>query len=132
MGNESGSWFGGDPGLAGGLVSVARAGAGTKETSTLWTNAISTQLTDQPGPEFFPSLSPDGKSFVYASHAADNWDIKTVIRIGRRMVNESPFTPIEAVDTKSGRLTRTAVDWSSSPTLPQVEASSFLSGRRMG
>src|SRR6266581_4867882 len=38
-------------------------------------NATFTQLTDQSGPEYFPSLSPDGKSFVYASHAAGNWDI---------------------------------------------------------
>src|SRR6185369_840653 len=33
------------------------------------------QLTYQPGPEFFPSLSPDGKAIVYASHASGNWDI---------------------------------------------------------
>jgi eukaryotic-like serine/threonine-protein kinase len=38
-------------------------------------NATFTQLTDQPGPEYFPSLSPDGKSFAYASYAAGNWDI---------------------------------------------------------
>ena len=34
-----------------------------------------TQLTDQPGPGNFPSLSSDGKSFVYASRASGNWDI---------------------------------------------------------
>ena len=33
------------------------------------------QLTYQSGPEFFPSLSPDGKSTVYASRASGNWDI---------------------------------------------------------
>jgi Tol biopolymer transport system component len=33
------------------------------------------QLTYQSGPEFFPSLSPDGKSMVYASRASGNWDI---------------------------------------------------------
>lgn len=33
------------------------------------------QLTSEAGPELFPSLSPDGKSFVYASRAAGNWDI---------------------------------------------------------
>ena len=38
-------------------------------------SATFTQLTDQPGPEYFPSLSPDGKSFVYASNASGNWDI---------------------------------------------------------
>ncbi|HEX6717049.1 MAG TPA: protein kinase [Pyrinomonadaceae bacterium] len=33
------------------------------------------QITYQSGPEFFPSLSPDGKSIVYASRASGNWDI---------------------------------------------------------
>ena len=33
------------------------------------------QLTSQPGMELFPSLSPDGKTFVYASAAEGNWDI---------------------------------------------------------
>jgi Tol biopolymer transport system component len=33
------------------------------------------QVTYQSGPEFFPSLSPDGKSTVYASRASGNWDI---------------------------------------------------------
>jgi serine/threonine-protein kinase len=33
------------------------------------------QLTYQVGPEFFPSLSPDGKSIVYASRESGNWDI---------------------------------------------------------
>lgn len=34
-----------------------------------------TQLTYQPGPEFFPSLSPDGKTLAYASRTSGNWDI---------------------------------------------------------
>ncbi len=33
------------------------------------------QLTYESGPEFFPSLSPDGKSIAYASRATGNWDI---------------------------------------------------------
>ena len=33
------------------------------------------QLTDQAGPETFPSLSPDGKSLVYAARASATWDI---------------------------------------------------------
>ena len=33
------------------------------------------QLTDQPGEELYPSLSPDGQSLVYASQASGNWDI---------------------------------------------------------
>lgn len=38
-------------------------------------NLSFTQLTDQSGAEFFPSLSPDGKSVVYASKASGNWDL---------------------------------------------------------
>src|SRR6185369_10736707 len=33
------------------------------------------QLTYQSGPEFFPTLSPDGRSVAYSSHAHGNWDI---------------------------------------------------------
>ena len=32
-------------------------------------------VTDDPGAELFPSLSPDGKSIVYAGKASGNWDI---------------------------------------------------------
>jgi Tol biopolymer transport system component len=38
-------------------------------------NLSFTQLTDQSGSELFPSLSPDGKSVVYASKASGNWDL---------------------------------------------------------
>jgi serine/threonine protein kinase/Tol biopolymer transport system component len=47
---------------------------------TVW---IFSQLTDAPGPELFPSLSPDGKTFVYAAQASGNWDI-FVHRVGGR------------------------------------------------
>jgi Tol biopolymer transport system component/predicted Ser/Thr protein kinase len=40
-----------------------------------WIGATTTKLTDQPGPELFPSLSPDGEFVIYASQAAGNWDI---------------------------------------------------------
>ena len=38
-------------------------------------NPTFSQLTSQSGPELYPSLSPDGRLFVYASPAAGNWDI---------------------------------------------------------
>ncbi|MBM3744354.1 MAG: hypothetical protein FJW34_00980 [Acidobacteria bacterium] len=38
-------------------------------------DATFTQLTDLPGQEIYPSLSPDGGSFVYARRASGNWDI---------------------------------------------------------
>ena len=40
-----------------------------------WTSAKTIQLTNSAGPEFFPSLAADGKSFIYASRASGNWDI---------------------------------------------------------
>jgi Tol biopolymer transport system component len=33
------------------------------------------QITHKSGPEFFPSLSPDGKSIAYAGRESGNWDI---------------------------------------------------------
>jgi eukaryotic-like serine/threonine-protein kinase len=38
-----------------------------------WSTAKNTKLTDQVGTEFFPSISPDGRDFVYT--AADNDDL---------------------------------------------------------
>ena len=58
---------------AGLLYVLFRRNPLTKETPTI--KATFTQLSDQTGPEYFPSLSPDGKSFVYAGFASGNWDI---------------------------------------------------------
>src|SRR2546426_7219064 len=58
---------------AGGVLFFFRRSPATKEATLR--NATFTQLTDQSGPEYFPSLSPDGKSFVSASYLAGNWDI---------------------------------------------------------
>ena len=48
------------------------SGRSTEEISGQWSFS---QLTDQPGQELYPSLSPDGRSLVYASKASGNWDI---------------------------------------------------------
>lgn len=41
-----------------------------------WSRATHLQLTDHSGTEFFPSLAPDGKSFVYASRSrSGNFDL---------------------------------------------------------
>jgi Tol biopolymer transport system component len=45
------------------------------------------QLTDQPGWERFPSLSPDGKSVAYASRTTGNWDIYLQRVGGRNPIN---------------------------------------------
>jgi len=55
--------------------------------------ATFTQLSDQPGPEYYPSLSPDGKSFVYAGFAAGNWDIYLQRVGGKNPVNLTKDSP---------------------------------------
>src|SRR3989454_3493698 len=72
---------------------LPRLGSRTKEASTPLRNATFTQLTDQPGLEYFPSLSPDGKSFVYASYAAGNWDIYLQRVGGKNPVNLTKDSP---------------------------------------
>jgi Tol biopolymer transport system component len=59
------------------IVSFAllRWGDEKKEIRFPWSDARSVMLTDDAGEEVFPSLAPDGGSFVYASRAAGNWDI---------------------------------------------------------
>jgi len=46
-----------------------------------------TQLTDLSGQELFPSLSPDAKSFIYASPAAGKWDIYLQRVGGKNAIN---------------------------------------------
>jgi Tol biopolymer transport system component/tRNA A-37 threonylcarbamoyl transferase component Bud32 len=45
-----------------------------------------THFTSQPGPEWFPTFSPDGKTIAYASMASGNWDIY-LQRVGGRNTN---------------------------------------------
>ena len=56
------------------IAAVATAGAyfyysrtSSPSEAIDWKNAKSVPLTDQPGIEYFPSISPDGKDFVYAA-----------------------------------------------------------------
>ncbi|HKS41353.1 MAG TPA: protein kinase [Blastocatellia bacterium] len=42
-----------------------------------WLTARSTQVTDFPHEEFFPSISPDGNTIVYARRSGSDWDIFT-------------------------------------------------------
>jgi Tol biopolymer transport system component/predicted Ser/Thr protein kinase len=55
-----------------------------------WSRAKHVQLTTQHGTEFFPSLAPDGKNFVYASDQNGNFDL-FVQRVGGK--NANPLTP---------------------------------------
>ena len=40
-----------------------------------WSRAHNLQLTTQAGTEYFPTFTPDGKSFVYASRQSGNYDL---------------------------------------------------------
>ncbi|MCG3163293.1 MAG: Protein TolB [Acidobacteria bacterium] len=46
-----------------------------------WIDAVSVNLTGFPGHEIFPSLAPDGRSFVYSRHLDNQYDI-FVQRVG--------------------------------------------------
>jgi Tol biopolymer transport system component/DNA-binding winged helix-turn-helix (wHTH) protein len=60
---------------------------GGRSGSAVPRNTKFIQLTDQPGQELYPSLAPDGKSFVYASRASGNWDIYSQRVGGKNPVN---------------------------------------------
>jgi eukaryotic-like serine/threonine-protein kinase len=45
------------------------------------------KLTDLTGQELFPSLAPDGQTFIFASYRSGNWDIYRQMVGGREAVN---------------------------------------------
>ncbi len=50
-------------------------------------NTTFIQLTDEPGQELYPSLSPDGKSVIYSGRTSGNWDIYSLRVGGKNPVN---------------------------------------------
>ena len=62
----------------------------TRRITPDWSRAAHLQLTSEYGTEFFPSLAPDGRSFVYASKQNGNYDL-FVQRVGGK--NATPLTP---------------------------------------
>jgi Tol biopolymer transport system component len=74
---------------------LPRFSSRTKVASTPLGNATFTQLTDQSGPEYFPSLSPDGKSMIYASYAAGNWDLYLQRVGGKNSINLTKDSPAD-------------------------------------
>jgi serine/threonine protein kinase len=66
-----------------------------RDAAPTWKNATFTQLTTQPGEEYHPILSPDGKSFVYASRAAGNWDIYLQRVGGKNPINLTKDSPAD-------------------------------------
>ncbi|HEX6043757.1 MAG TPA: protein kinase [Pyrinomonadaceae bacterium] len=55
-----------------------------------WGRAAHLQLTNQHGTEFFPTLTPDGRSFVYSSKENGNYDLFEQ-KVGGK--NAKPLTP---------------------------------------
>jgi len=79
--------------------------AARRSSWPLLKNATFTQLTYQPGEESYPSLSPDGKSFLYASRASGNWDIYLQRVGGKNRVNltkDSPADDTQAAFSRDG------------------------------
>ena len=54
-----------------------------------WSRAVRMQLTNQKGTEYYPTFTPDGKSFVYAAQNNGQWDLVEQ-RIGGK--NATPLT----------------------------------------
>ncbi|MEW6126896.1 MAG: protein kinase [Acidobacteriota bacterium] len=79
--------------------------SGVKSNMPNWQNARVTKLTDQSGVEYFPSLSPDGKSIIYASDARGNFDIY-LQRIGSKktinLTEDSPGDDTQATFSPDG------------------------------
>jgi Tol biopolymer transport system component len=76
-----------------------------------------TQLTDLTGQELYPSLSPDGKSFIYASREAGKWDIYLQRVGGKNAIN----------------LTKDSLNNNTEPTFsPDGERIAFRSDREGG
>ncbi|HKP70771.1 MAG TPA: protein kinase [Pyrinomonadaceae bacterium] len=60
-----------------------------------WSDAKSDPMTDYPGIEYFPSMSPDGKSFVYAGQENGQFDIFWK-RVGEKhRTNLTPESPAD-------------------------------------
>lgn len=64
-----------------------------KTTAPDWSRAMHLQLTNQPGTEFFPTFTPDGKSFVYASSQNGNMDLFEQRIGGKNATLLTPNTP---------------------------------------
>ncbi|HEX8368885.1 MAG TPA: protein kinase [Pyrinomonadaceae bacterium] len=70
-----------------------------------WSKATNIQLTDQQGTEYFPALSPDGKSFVYASDAGGRLDV-FIQRVGGKnptnLTKDSPADDTQPAFSPNG------------------------------
>ncbi|MFL6336485.1 MAG: beta-propeller fold lactonase family protein [Pyrinomonadaceae bacterium] len=88
--------------VAGLFFFIAAAFAGwsllqARESAPDWSRATHIQLTDQAGTEFYPSLAPDGKTFVYSSDQSGNFDVY-LQRVGGK--NPTNLTKDSAADDR--------------------------------
>jgi Tol biopolymer transport system component len=81
-------------GIAAAIVATAavtyllmRGGQDSRESQPAPIQGSLTQLTSQPGPEWFPSLSPDGINLAYSSRETGNADIYLKRVGGERIIN---------------------------------------------
>jgi Tol biopolymer transport system component len=54
---------------------VSKPGDASSPRPSPWIDAVSTKLTGYPGHEMFPSLAPDGQSFVFSRYRDNQYDI---------------------------------------------------------
>ncbi len=74
---------------------LMRGGQDTSESQAAPIEGTLTQLTSQPGPEWFPSLSPDGDNVVYTNMQTGNWDIYLKRVGGERIFNLTENSPAD-------------------------------------
>ncbi len=70
----------------------------TKAAGPDWSRAAHLQLTSEHGTEFFPSLAPDGRSFVYASNQNGNFDLFVQRVGGKNATLLTPNTPSDEIE----------------------------------
>ncbi|MEN3330180.1 MAG: eukaryotic-like serine/threonine-protein kinase [Acidobacteriota bacterium] len=68
-----------------------------KTVTTDWSRAAHLQLTNEHGTEYFPSLAPDGKSFVYASKQNGSFDLFVQRVGGKNATSLTPNTPSDEI-----------------------------------
>lgn len=76
-------------------IFLSRAKPENRIIGPKWSEAKSSQLTNQAGVECYVKLAPDGKSFIYASRASGNWDLYWQRVGGRNTVNLTKDSPAD-------------------------------------
>ena len=71
-----------------------------------WSKANNVQLTEQPGTEYYPSLAPDGKSFVYAADAGsgkfDVFSQRVGSKVPTNLTKDSPESDTQPAFSPNG------------------------------